>query len=153
MIAQGLSAAQILNKNTIPNAIDIQKAAALNFVNNRLNNLITTIPDSTFTSLIKNYSSTGKYDVNDEIADVDLSKIFNFAYDRTEGAILSRVDLSQIDININDLKPSDDGQYNDAINQYEVKPLTTYSSYGGTYGLAEVIPGYKLHAKIIGKDV
>jgi hypothetical protein len=131
----------------------MQKQAALNFAQNRLNKLLTTIPNSDFATLVKDYSATGKYDIGSEIDDNDLSKLFNFAYDRTEGATLSRVNLSDINIDVNNLQPGADGTYSSKLNQYEVKPLSTYSSYGATYGLAEIIPGYKLHMKIIGKDV
>jgi hypothetical protein len=155
MFENGLSAKQIKSKNLTdtPTSTDIQKQAALNFAQRHLNQLLTVIPDTDFTKKIIDYSANGQYDVNDEIGANDLSQLFNFAYDRTEGAILSKVDLSNIDINVNDLKPSESGDYDNALNQYEIKPLSTYSGYGATYGLAEIIPGYKLHLRITGKDV
>jgi hypothetical protein len=154
IVQQNLTLNQIKRKNNTSTTVDFRKETALSFIQGRLQSLLIPILEkSSFINLIKNYSSTGKYDVGNEIEANDLGKLFNFSYDRTEGAILSRVNLNDVNIDVNNLQAGKDGNYNPNINQFEIKPLSTYSSYAATYGLAEVIPGYQLHVKIIGKDV
>jgi hypothetical protein len=145
---------QIKGQNNGPTEADFQKQAALSFAQGRLHDLLNVAEDtSAFVKMIKDYSPTGTYDINQEIKAEDFSKLFTYDYDRTEGAILSRVNLNDININIDNLQAGNNGDYDARVNQFEKKALSTYSSYGATYGLAEILPGYQLHAKIIGKDV
>jgi hypothetical protein len=128
----------------------------LSFIQKKLNDYLIVNKDSDFAKDIVDYSNTGKkYDVGQEILDKDLSSLFKFNYDKTQGAIISddNVNLDDIDVNVDQLKATDDDTYDSENILTETKSFSEYDGYGGTYGLAEFMPGFKLHAKIINKDV
>jgi hypothetical protein len=128
----------------------------LSFIQKKLGDFLIANTESDFAKNIVDYSNTGKkYDVGQEILDKDLSSLFKFNYDKTQGAIIDddNVNLHDIGVNVDQLKATDNDTYDDENILTETKSFSEYDGYGGTYGLAEFMPGFKLHAKIIGKDV
>jgi antitoxin component YwqK of YwqJK toxin-antitoxin module len=127
----------------------------LTYIQNKLNDFLLVNTESDFVKSMKDYSNTGKYDVGNEIVDKDLGTLFKFGYDKTQGAIISddSVNLNDVGINIDNLQATDSTEYDQGNMLFETKDFTNYNGYGGTYGMAEFMPGFKLHVKIINKDV
>jgi hypothetical protein len=146
------------NGATTTLAAQMLSELGLSYIKSKSNEVLTVSVTPGFASNIIGYADTAQYEVGDEIESEDLSGLFTFSYDQVQGAILSddSVNLSDIGVNVDELQPIEDSTEYDSSDStmFAVnKNFTEYDGYGGTYRLAEFMPGFKLHTRIVSKDV
>ena len=96
-------------------------------------------------AIFKDYNSNNiGYSKGSSIKPEDMSKFFDFTYSKVQGCDYAN------EFFLDDIEPTESGEYNkDTLsNIYEVKSLDTFDSAYATYGLAEILPGFTLNARI-----
>lgn len=129
---------------------DSKLSTILSYAETSLNKTLTTIDDGCLVNMIKDYSPTGKYDVNQEINANDLCHVFNYQYDITANVNIGEYN-PELEYDMDNTSSSTD--YDQDLLGTVSQPLSSLTNCANAYGLAEIYPGYRLHTKIINKDV
>ncbi|GMO15308.1 MAG: hypothetical protein Ta2E_06140 [Mycoplasmoidaceae bacterium] len=148
-IAQQIKVAQthISASKRSQNSANAELSVALQYAESKLNDTLVVANPNLLLDKLSIYSSTGIYDKGSELSDSDIGDIFTYDYDLTQGSVLSRPTCDYLNAT------SDTDVFNVNLKMSITRPLTSYTSANSaTFGVSEILPGYKLHVKLADID-
>ncbi len=141
-----LALQEFADDNNSQNQEDSVLATVLSYASTSFCDTLTVNQGFDALKLLADYSDNGQgLTVSDTpLSDEQITKLFNFKYDLTEGCDFS-------DYRVWDIDPSTEGGDipSTVVEKLSVtKPLDTFSGYSANFGKNEIYPGYKLNVKI-----